>query len=197
MTEEELLAEYLDEQGIGYELAAEDVRYLQGKRVVVFGAGGTIGSEVARQLADKGVRSIILVDTNENGLLRVKGELEEGFGVKCPQIICALGDVTNKQEMENIFSRHQPEIVFDYANYKSVAMGNLNPEEYVRVNVGGMRNLLDVASSYASVERFVYASSDTAAVPTHVLGRTRRVSELLVQAYATKYTDKQFGVVRY
>jgi len=197
LTDEELLADYLNEQNIQFELQSEDVAYLKGKVVMVFSAGGAIGEEIVRQLINKGANQIILIDNSENSIYDVRRELRESYGVSEPQGVCFLADVRNKEKLQSIFDRYHPNIVFHYANYKSLVLGNVSPGEFADVNIGGTRNLLEVACSSPGIERFVYISSDKAESPSQSYGRTKRISELLIQATAIKYPKIKFGSMRY
>ncbi|GEM_PF-3042138 len=198
LTDEELLADYLNEQNIQkFELQPEDAAYLRGKVVLVLGAGGAIGAEIVRQLIDKGTDQIVLIDNNENNIYDIRRELRESYGMSEPQATCLLADVRNKEKLRSILDRHHPDIVFHYANYKSLTLGNVSPGEFADVNIGGTKNLLEVACSSPGVERFVYISSDKAESPGQNYGRTKRINELLIQAAAIKHPNIKFGSMRY
>ena len=197
LTEEKLLEEYLKEKDVKYELTFEDVAYLRGKTVMVIGAGGTIGTEIVRQLTDKETKQIIMIDNNENGIYDIRRELQERYDMVYPEVICLLGDVRNKRSVKSIFAKYQPNVIYHYANYKSLALGNVSPGEFVKVNIGGTRILLDIVSDCQSVERFIYISSDKAENPSQSYGRTKRINELLVQASAAKNPKIKFGSMRY
>lgn len=197
LTQEELLEDYLNEQEVKFELSPKDIGYLKGKTIMVLGAGGTVGAEMVRQLINKKTKQIISIDNYENGIYNIKRELEEVYKMSNPRVICFLGDIRNKKRIESIFTKYQPNIIFHYANYKSLVVGNISPEEFANVNIGGTRNLLEIASECPSVERFIYVSSDKAEYPSQNYGRTKRISELLIQTFASKTPNIRFGTMRY
>jgi FlaA1/EpsC-like NDP-sugar epimerase len=171
---------------------------LRNKTIMVTGAAGSIGSEIVRQLTKYDYKLLILVDQAETPCFFLHNELTEKYpGCRYKLII---GDVTNYRKMEFIFKRHHPEIVFHAAAYKHVPVMEKNPHEAFRVNVGGTKNISDLAIKYKS-EKFVMISSDKAVNPTNVMGATKKVCELLVHAQArkpgieTKFITTRFGNV--
>lgn len=170
--------------------------YLAGKKVLVTGAGGSIGSEICRQLAKYSPHKIILFDNAETPLFHIEQELIR----KWPDlgILPVLGDIRHREKVEAVFGQYFPEVVFHAAAYKHVPMMEYNPVEAVSNNIGGTRVLAD-ASARFGVTNFVMVSSDKAVNPTSVMGATKRGAEIYVQALAgrgvTRFTTVRFGNV--
>ncbi len=178
----------LDEAAIG--------SYLTGKKVLVTGAGGSIGSEICRQVARYKPGKIVLFDSAETPLFHIERELVRSHpGLK---IIPVLGDIRHAERVEAVFGDFTPEVVFHAAAYKHVPMMEYNPAEAVSNNVGGTRVLADVAAR-SGVARFVMISTDKAVNPTNVMGASKRAAEIYVQSLAgrsgTKFTTVRFGNV--
>jgi FlaA1/EpsC-like NDP-sugar epimerase len=169
---------------------------LEGKRVLVTGAGGSIGSELCRQIARYNPASLILFDRYENGLFALDLELRTQY----PRltIIPAIGDVTVHERVVEILQQTDPDLVFHAAAHKHVPLMELNPKEAVRNNVLGTKTVAE-ASLASGVDRFVLISTDKAVNPTSVMGATKRVAENLVQSLSqrgqTKFTVVRFGNV--
>ena len=171
---------------------------LAGKRILITGAAGSIGSEIVRQLTAFPTGRLILVDQAETPVYFLEKELKE----KHPRCDCKIliGDITRQEKMEFIFSKYKPEIVFHAAAYKHVPVMESQPHEAFRVNVGGTMILTDLAIKYG-VEKFVYVSSDKAVNPTNVMGATKKICELLVHAQSnrpgigTQFVTTRFGNV--
>jgi FlaA1/EpsC-like NDP-sugar epimerase len=169
--------------------------YLTGETVLVTGAGGSIGSELCRQIAAMGAERIVLVDHGENALVEIERELEHErrYGAAVP----VLADVKHKAKMRQIFERYRPAVVFHAAAYKHVPLMEQNALEAVRNNVVATSVVADVASEYR-VKRFVLVSTDKAVNPKNVLGQTKAVSEWIVQAAAAhEQNGTQFICVRF
>jgi FlaA1/EpsC-like NDP-sugar epimerase len=172
--------------------------YVTGATVLVTGAGGSIGSELCRQVAALGAGQIILVDNSENALVAVERELqrERNYTATVP----ALADVKDPGKVRRLFERHQPSVVFHAAAYKHVPLMEANPLESVRNNVFGTRHLAELAGEYG-VKRFVMVSTDKAVRPKNVLGQTKALCEWIVEAAAategngTKFISVRFGNV--
>ena len=179
---------FLDEAQISH--------YLQGRRVLVSGAGGSIGSEICRQVARFNPQKLILFENAETPLFLIEQELREAF----PQlsIVPVIGDVRNRSRVNVIFAEHRPQVVFHAAAYKHVPMMEINPAEAVNNNVQGTRLLADAADS-VGVEKFVMISTDKAVRPTNIMGTTKRVAELYVQSLdrrsQTNFVTTRFGNV--
>lgn len=170
--------------------------HIEGKRVLVTGAGGSIGSELARQIAAYGPSNLILLDRYENGLFEVDFELhwEKGFH-NISTVVC---DVLDGPMMQNIFSRHSPQIVFHAAAHKHVPLMEQNPLEAVKNNVFGTVQVIEASLSH-SVESFIMVSTDKAVNPANIMGATKRIAELLTIASnrAARAGGGKFSAVRF
>lgn len=166
-----------------------------GKTVLVTGAGGSIGSELCRQITAMGPTKIILADHSEFNLYTIHKELCDRFPKFVQQIVPVLVDVKVKTDIELIFQQHSIDFVYHAAAYKHVHLVEMNPLVSIQNNVAGTKNMLDVAQHY-TVERFVLISSDKAVNPTSIMGSTKRVCELLTTAAALK-TGKKYCSVRF
>lgn len=169
---------------------------LEGKRVLVTGAGGSIGSELCRQIAQYDPATLILFERYENGLYALDLELRRQF--PNVTIVPAVGDVTVHDRVTEVLQQTDPDLVFHAAAHKHVPLMELNPKEAVRNNVLGTRTVAE-ASLASGVDRFVLISTDKAVNPTSVMGATKRVAEDLVQSLGhrgqTKFTVVRFGNV--
>ena len=155
---------------------------VRGKTVLVTGAAGSIGSELCRQIAAAGPRTLILFDRHENGVFDLEARLSaSAFGVR---LVPILGDVLLDDQLRTVFSTHSPELVFHAAAYKHVSLAEKNPLETVRNNVIGTRNVVRMAAT-SGVSDFVLVSTDKAVEPTSVMGLTKRVAERIVQSAQT------------
>ncbi len=169
---------------------------LEGKKVLVTGAGGSIGSELCRQIARYRPALLILFERYENSLHAIDLELRRAF----PDLtlLPLLGDVTLPERVSEVFRETSPDLVFHAAAHKHVPLMERNPGEAVRNNVFGTRTVGD-AALISGVERFVLISTDKAVNPTSVMGATKRVAELLIQHMngrgATRFTVVRFGNV--
>ena len=171
---------------------------LRDKTILVTGAAGSIGSEIVRQLTKYSYKQLILVDQAETPSFYLNNELAEKYPDCRYKLI--IGDVTNEQKMNFVFQKYKPEIVFHAAAYKHVPLMEANAHEAFRINVGGTKVISELAIKY-NIEKFVMISSDKAVNPTNVMGATKKVCELLVQAQArrsgtkTKFVTTRFGNV--
>ena len=176
----------LDEELIG--------RELRGTTALVTGAGGSIGSELCRQLCHAGVSRLVLVEQAENALYEVHSSLVRTFpGVAVEPCIA---DVCDAPRLQAIFARFRPDHVFHAAAHTHVPMMEWNPAEAVKNNVFGTRNVADAAKRHG-VRRFVMISTDKAVNPTSVMGATKRIAELYVQALAQDSAGTCFVAVRF
>ncbi len=170
--------------------------YLTGKRVLVTGAGGSIGSELCRQIAGYNPDKLILFENGETPLFAIEQELLNSF--PDISIIPIIGDIRNPARVNGIFDEQMPQVVFHAAAYKHVPMMERNPAESVNNNVRGTRLLADAADHF-KVEKFVMVSTDKAVRPTNIMGTTKRIAELYVQALnkrsKTNFVTTRFGNV--
>ncbi|MFC1891541.1 polysaccharide biosynthesis protein [Thermodesulfobacteriota bacterium] len=177
----------LDEAGIG--------EYLKGKKILVTGAGGSIGSELCRQICRFSPESIVLYERAESPLYEIELELKEHF--QYVNIVPKLADIMDMIQLENVFEEEKPQVVFHAAAYKHVPMLELNPWEAISNNVMGTRNVVEIAREF-KVERFVFVSTDKAVRPANVMGASKRLAEQLVQAQNGCDTSKtRFITVRF
>jgi FlaA1/EpsC-like NDP-sugar epimerase len=172
--------------------------YIEQKQVLVTGAGGSIGSELCRQICRFNPKTIILFDQAESPLYDIDLELRRSFPYI--KIVPVLGDIRNRSRLINMFDKHRPGIVFHAAAYKHVPMLEIQPWEAILNNIAGTRNVVNIAKQFA-VERFVLVSTDKAVRPTNIMGTTKRITELLVQGQscdkqsATRFITVRFGNV--
>ena len=174
-------------------LNSEKATYLRGAVVMVTGAGGSIGSELCRQVAQQGSQQLVLLDQSESGMYYIDMELRERYPEL--EIFPVIADIRDMTRMERVTSRYQPEIIFHAAAYKHVPLMEANPEEVVLNNIMGTRNLLRAAERQ-KVGRFVLISTDKAVNPCNFMGSSKRVTELLVQD-AARRSGKGFVAVRF
>ena len=157
--------------------------HLEGKRVLITGAAGSIGSEIMRQVATFNPYELILVDQAETPLHDIRLELHSKWSyLEAPTIVA---DISNQKRMEEIFEKYRPEYVFHAAAYKHVPMMEDNVSEAIQNNVLGTKVLADLSVKYG-VERFVMISTDKAVNPSNVMGCSKRICEIYVQALAKK-----------
>jgi FlaA1/EpsC-like NDP-sugar epimerase len=172
--------------------------YVKGETVLVTGAGGSIGSELCRQIARVGPQRLILVDQGETALFEIERELvdERGFAASIP----VLADCKSRTKMHQIFDRYQPGVVFHAAAYKHVPLMEANPLESVRNNALATRVMAEVAVELGT-KRFVLVSTDKAVNPKTVMGQSKALCEWIVEAYgaredvATRFVAVRFGNV--
>jgi FlaA1/EpsC-like NDP-sugar epimerase len=164
-----------------------------GETVLVTGAGGSIGSELCRQLAKLDPARLVLLGHGENSIFDVLHELER----LAPNlsIVPVIADVRNRERLEEVFARYRPYSVFHAAAHKHVPLMEANPGEAVTNNVLGTRNVAELAAAYGA-EHFVLISTDKAVRPTNVMGASKRVAEQIVQTIA-ETEGKNFVAVRF
>lgn len=174
-------------------LATEQTgEYLSGKKVLVTGGGGSIGSELCRQIMDFAPKLLIVLDAFENGAYELECELKQKHGQDCA-VEVVIGSIRDKARLDEVFSEYRPEIVFHTAAYKHVPLMEKCPAEAIKNNVFGTKNLLESADA-SGVERLVQISTDKAVNPTNIMGATKRVTEMLIQSFAEKSTMKCMAV---
>ncbi len=166
---------------------------LGGKRILVTGAGGSIASELCRQISRWEPTEVVLVGHGENSIFEIIVELEESFpGIPMHPVIA---DIRDKERLEVVFQRYKPQVVFHAAAHKHVPLMEKNVEEAVTNNILGTRHVVDVAQQI-QVERLVMISTDKAVRPTSVMGATKRLAEMIVLD-AANHSGECFSVVRF
>lgn len=168
--------------------------HLEGKRVMITGAAGSIGSEIMRQVASFNPYKLILVDQAETPLHDIRLELQDRWRDIDAETIVA--DISNPTRIEAIFREYKPQYIFHAAAYKHVPMMEDNVSESIQVNVAGTRTLADLAVKYGA-EKFVMISTDKAVNPTNVMGCSKRICEIYVQSLAKKLQEKGEGSVQF
>ncbi len=167
--------------------------FARGKTILVTGAGGSIGSEMCRQICQFGPQSLLLVEQAENPLFYIERELRRQFpDIPLRPIIC---DITDRSRVEDIFHRHHPQIVIHAAAHKHVPLMELNPGEAIKNNVLGTQVVADAADS-SGATHFVMISTDKAVNPTSIMGSSKRVAEMYIQDLS-RTSKTQFITVRF
>ena len=179
-------------------------KFIKDKTVLITGSGGSIGSELCRQIFRCHPAKIILIGHGENSVFNIQQELEQLIQIlknngqsviNIPQIYTFIADIRVRSRLEHAFERFKPDVIFHAAAHKHVPLMELNPAEAITNNVIGTRNLLQVALQY-NVEHFVMISTDKAVNPTNVMGASKRVAEMLV-LQAAKQSGKSYVAVRF
>ena len=171
--------------------------YYRNKVILITGGGGSIGSELCRQLAKMQPKQIIILDIYENGAYDVQQELKIAYAGKV-DVRIEIMSITHKKALEKVFRTYRPQIVINAAAHKHVPLMEHNCVEAVQNNVFGTKNVIDCCEEYGT-ERFMMVSTDKAVNPTNVMGATKRMCEMLVQSASThgrvKYSATRFGNV--
>jgi FlaA1/EpsC-like NDP-sugar epimerase len=171
-------------------------RYLQGEVVMVTGAGGSIGSELCRQISRVAPRRLILLDHAEDNLFKIQRELEDDRHVHPSTLAVVLADCKEGERMREVFAEHRPTVVFHAAAYKHVGLMELNPVEAVRNNAIATRLMARVAGEH-DVKRFVLVSTDKAVTPATVMGASKALAEFAVEAAQDRWPRTRFAIVRF
>jgi FlaA1/EpsC-like NDP-sugar epimerase len=166
--------------------------YVSGERVLITGAGGSIGSELARQIANFSPSSLILLGKGENSIFEIEQELLRNRGLQCR---CIIADVRDAGSMERAFEEHRPTVVFHAAAHKHVPLMESNSLEAIENNVQGTLRAAELAVRHG-VKKFIYVSTDKAVNPSSIMGATKRVGEMLVAAVGHQ-TEMETGIVRF
>lgn len=172
---------------------AKITNYIAGKTVLITGAGGSIGSEISRQISRVGAKEIILLGRGENSIYEIHQELKQKFPEQTYHTVIA--NITDKDRMARIFKRFHPEVVFHAAAHKHVPLMEIQPDEAVRNNVFGTKNVAELADENHA-EIFVLISTDKAVNPTSVMGATKRTAELVLQEI-NQHSNTKFVTVRF
>nr|WP_315023670.1 nucleoside-diphosphate sugar epimerase/dehydratase [uncultured Aminipila sp.] len=167
--------------------------YIEGKIVMVTGGGGSIGSELCRQIAKFRPRRLIAVDIYENSVFELSNELRENYTSLEFEIVIA--SVRDKKRMREVFDKYKPHVIFHAAAHKHVPLMEKNPKEAVVNNILGTKNMMDLAEEFAT-EKFVMISTDKAVNPTNVMGATKRVGEMILQE-KSQNSRTTFAAVRF
>ncbi|EKN71328.1 Capsular polysaccharide biosynthesis protein capD [Neobacillus bataviensis LMG 21833] len=180
------------------ELDIESIsEYVTGKTVLVTGAGGSIGSEICRQICKFNPQKIVLVGHGENSIYQIDMELRKNYADRI-EIVPVIGDIQDRMRIFEIMEEHLPFMVYHAAAHKHVPLMEYNPREAVKNNILGTKNVAEAAETY-NVNTFVLISSDKAVNPTNVMGATKRFAELIIQSLAknsnTKFVAVRFGNV--
>jgi FlaA1/EpsC-like NDP-sugar epimerase len=170
--------------------------YLAGEVVLVTGAGGSIGSELCRQIARVEPHRIVLLDHAEDNLFAIQRELEDERHVPTSMLAAVLADCKEEERMREVFAEHRPTIVFHAAAYKHVGLMEANPVEAVRNNAIATRVVAHVAGD-AGVARFVLVSTDKAVAPATVMGASKALAEFALEAATARFPDTRYAAVRF
>jgi FlaA1/EpsC-like NDP-sugar epimerase len=170
--------------------------YLAGETVLVTGAGGSIGSELCRQIARVEPHRIVLLDHAEDNLFSIQRELEDERHVPPSMLGAVLADCKEEERMREVFAEHHPTIVFHAAAYKHVGLMEANPVEAVRNNAIGTRVVAHVAGE-TGVARFVLVSTDKAVAPATVMGASKALAEFALEAAAARWPETRYNAVRF
>lgn len=174
---------------------AQIAEYIANKCVLVTGAGGSIGSEICRQVLQHTPKHLVLLGHGENSIYLIHKELSRKYGKSGITLTPVIADITNREQLQEVFETYQPQVVFHAAAHKHVPLMEMQPRAAVINNIQGTRNVAEVAGQNG-VERFVMISTDKAVNPTSVMGATKRVAEKVIQMVATRFTTK-YMVVRF
>jgi len=191
------VSDLLGRQPLRLDLAAIE-EFISGKRILITGAGGSIGSELSLQVASHRPSEMLLLDRNENYLFELQTELGENERCDVTKARFVIADITDLAKMEKLFADFRPQIVFHAAAQKHVPLSEHNADEAVRNNILGTKIMSLTANRYLT-DHFVLVSSDKAVNPTSVMGATKRIAELFLQSLAeyssTSYITVRFGNV--
>jgi len=176
-------------------LSIEEISgYLKGETILVTGGGGSIGSELCRQIASYKPKTLLVFDIYENNAYELQNELVQRYKDNL-DIKVIIGSIRDKKRLDYVFSRYKPGIVFHAAAHKHVPLMEFNPQEAVKNNVFGTLNLAECAHRY-NCKKFVLISTDKAVNPTSIMGATKRIAELIIQ-YMNSISETKFSAVRF
>ncbi len=169
------------------------MNYVSGKVIMVTGGGGSIGSELCRQIAKHKPKQLIIVDIYENNAYFIQQEIKNDY----PELdlVVLIGSVRNTKRMNRIMDKYRPNIIYHAAAHKHVPLMEDSPNEAIKNNVGGTYKMAQAADRYG-VEKFILISSDKAVNPTNVMGASKRICEMIIQAF-NKRSKTDFVAVRF
>lgn len=177
-------------------LANENIgELIKGKSILVTGGGGSIGSELCRQIAKFNPSRLIIFDIYENNLYNIEMELKQNHYDEKFEIVAIVGSVRDKKRLGQVFKKYNPYLVFHAAAHKHVPLMEVSPLEAIKNNVFGTYNVANYADKY-SVKRFILISTDKAVNPTNIMGATKRMCEMIIQAFNQK-SKTEFAAVRF
>lgn len=168
--------------------------YIQNKTVLVTGGGGSIGSELCRQITSYSPRKLIILDIYENNAYSIQQELIRAYGEDLNMEV-EIASVRDKNKLNQLFGLKNIDIVFHAAAHKHVPLMEKNPEEAIKNNVIGTYNVVQAAHEY-KIEKFVLISTDKAVNPANIMGATKRIAEMIIQSYS-KHSETEFVAVRF
>ena len=172
----------------------EIMGYIENKVVLVTGGGGSIGSELCRQIATHNPKRLIILDIYENNAYDIEQEIK--FNHPDINLLTLIASVRDKGKMEDVFKKYHPEIVFNAAAHKHVPLMETSPNEAIKNNVFGTLNVATMAEKYKA-DRFVQISTDKAVNPTNIMGASKRLCEMIIQAIGKKSDHCEFVAVRF
>ena len=168
---------------------------IKGKTILVTGGGGSIGSELCRQIVKFNPSRLVIFDIYENNLYNIEMELKQNHYDEKFEIYAIVGSVRDKNKLEQVFKQYNPDIVFHAAAHKHVPLMEVSPLEAIKNNVFGTYNVANCADKY-NTKRFVLISTDKAVNPTNIMGATKRMCEMIIQAF-NKKSKTEFAAVRF
>ncbi len=168
--------------------------YLAEETVLVTGAGGSIGSELCRQVIRMRPKKLVMLDHDENGIFYIERELNPKKDAV--QLVPLVRDIQDKASLEQVLKEHRPAVIFHAAAYKHVPLMELNKEEAVQNNIAGSKNVIDLADRYGA-KRFVFVSTDKAVNPSSIMGATKRAVEIYLQRKARSCNSCLYCAVRF
>ena len=169
-------------------------KQIKGKTVLITGAAGSIGSEIARQVSVFKPKLLVLLDQGESPLYDLELEMKERYSLDNFEVV--LGDIRNTDRMRNVFRTYKPDIIYHAAAYKHVPSMENNPSEAILVNVKGSKIVADLAVEYSCAD-FVFVSTDKAVNPTNVMGASKRLAEIYIQGLSKRQSKTKFITTRF
>ena len=169
---------------------------VKNKNIIITGGGGSIGSELCRQISQLSPKTIIIIELNEFSLYSIQQEIESSNLSKQVKIIPCLVSILDKPNIEKIFQKYKPHTIFHAAAYKHVKLVEENPITGINNNVFGTLNLAELSLKY-KLSNFVLISTDKAVRPSNIMGASKRLSELIIQAFQKKSKNTKYSMVRF